>query len=279
MSNSLKLRKFDPSTIKSNSVVMCIGKRGTGKTTLTADILYHQRKKFDAGICFSATEESNGFWKTHICDTLIHQDFNSKVYANFINEQRRINSKLVKPINSFALLEDCMYSRILKTDQSIRGSFFNGRHWNIFLIVTMQYVLDLPPELRSNVDYIFILRNNMVADREKIWKHFCGFIPRFETFQQIMNKCTQGYECLVVNNTSRSNEIDDCLYWYKAEIHDKFHIGKSEMWYYHYKMKKQEDDQNEIEDDSADYFEDLVGMNSSNLKKNKLIVKKMSSLT
>lgn len=268
---SLRLKKFDPSQIKSNSVVMCIGKRGTGKTTLTADILYHQRKNFDAGIAFSATEESNGFWANHICDTLIYQDFIPKIYANFINEQRRINANLEKPINSFALLEDCMYSRILKSDPSIRGSFFNGRHWNIFLIVTMQYVLDLPPELRSNVDYIFILRNNMVADREKIWKHFCGFIPNFNTFQQIMNKCTQGYECLVVNNTSRSNEIDECLFWYKAEIRQEFRIGKSEMWFYHYQMKKNKD--REIKDED-EYFESLVGINSANLKRGNLTVKK-----
>lgn len=271
--STLRLKRFDPSQIKSNSVVMCIGKRGTGKTTLTADIFYHQRKNFDAGIAFSATEESNGFWSNHICDTLIHQDFNPKVYENFITEQRRINSKLTEPINSFALLEDCMYSRILKSDPSIRGSFFNGRHWNIFLVVTMQYVLDLPPELRSNVDYIFILRNNMVADREKIWKHFCGFIPTFNTFQQIMNKCTQGYECLVVNNTSRSNEIDDCLFWYEAEIHGKFRVGKAQMWFYHYKMKKNLEDERENEDN--DYFEDLVGVNSHNLRKEKLVVKKM----
>ena len=88
---SIKLRKFNPSSIDSNRVVMCIGKRGTGKTTLTADILYHQRKKFDAGICFSSTEESNSYWSKHICDTLIHADFDEKIFGNYINEQRRIN--------------------------------------------------------------------------------------------------------------------------------------------------------------------------------------------
>jgi uridine kinase len=107
---------------------MCIGKRGTGKTTLTADILYHLRKKFDAGICFSATEESNSFWGKHICDTLIHSEFDAKTYCNFISEQRRINSKLIKPINSFALMEDCMYSKILRNNKEVRGTFFNGRH-------------------------------------------------------------------------------------------------------------------------------------------------------
>ena len=272
--NSLKLKKFDPSIINSNSVVLLIGKRGTGKTTLTADVLYHLRSSFDAGIAFSATEESNNFWSRHICDTLIHQDFNAKVYGNFVAEQRRINAKLEKPINSFALLEDCMYSRILKTDPNVRGSFFNGRHWNIFLIMTMQYVLDLPPELRSNVDYIFILRNNVLADRERIWKHFCGFIPSFNIFQQIMNKCTTGYECLVVNNTSRSNEIDDCLFWYKAQVYDSFRIGRPQMWIYHYKMKKITDCEREVEDDDQTYYEDLVGINSQNMNR-KINIKKM----
>jgi len=140
----------------------------------------------------------------------------------------------------------------------------------------MQYVLDLPPELRSNVDYIFILRNNMVADREKIWKHFCGFIPNFNAFQQIMNKCTQGYECLVVNNTSRSNEIDECLFWYKAEVREKFRVGKSPMWFYHYQMKKdQESEREAINDGDDDYYEELVGVNSQNLKKNNLVIKKI----
>ena len=87
-----------------------------------------------------------------------------------------------------------------------------------------------------------------------------------------MNKCTQGYECLVINNTSRSNEIDDCLFWYEAQIRENFRIGKSQMWFYHYQMKKT--DENEKEEDD-DYFEDLVGMNTNNLKRQNLVVKKM----
>ena len=156
-------------------------------------------------------------------------------------------------------------SKILKSNKDIRGTFFNGRHWNIFLIITMQYVLDLPPELRSNVDYVFILRNNMMADRERLYKNFCGFIPSFTIFNKIMNKCTQGYEALVVDNTSRSNDISDCLFWYEAKIHNNFKIGKENMWIYHYKMKKEELDE-EAQDD--DYFSTLVGTNNSTINRN-----------
>lgn len=248
----IKLQKFDISRVPSNSVVMVVGKRGTGKTTLTADIMYHLRKSFDAGLCFSATEESNSYWGKHICDTLIFSDFEGDVYKNFINEQRRINSRMDKPVNSFAVFEDCMYSRLLRNNKDIRGTFFNGRHWNIFLIVTMQYVLDLPPELRSNVDFVFILRNNMLQDKEKIWKHFAGFVPNFALFQKIMNRCTTGHECMVINNNSRSNDISDCIYWYQAKIRDKFKIGKDAMWDYHYIMKSIKEGPKDDEEERID---------------------------
>jgi len=255
--SSIKIKRFDLQNIPSNSVVMIIGKRGTGKTTLTADIMHALRNRFDAGVCFSSTEESNSYWQNHICDTMIYPEFDNDIYHNFISEQRRINGRSAKPINSFALFEDCMYSKLMRNNKDIRGTFFNGRHWNIFLVVTMQYVLDLPPELRSNVDFVFILRNNMVADRERLWKHFCGFIPTLGLFHKIMNKCTSGYECLVVNNMSKSNEISDCLYWYEGALHNDFKVGKRTMWEYHYRMKRNEETREYGEED-LDYYDSLL---------------------
>ena len=40
----------------------------------------------------------------------------------------------------------------------MRLLFMNGRHWKIILIITMQYPLGIPPNLRTNIDYVFILR-------------------------------------------------------------------------------------------------------------------------
>ncbi len=250
--DSIKLRKWDPININPKSVVMLVGKRGTGKSTLTADILYNLRKHFDAGIAFSATEESNKFWGKHIPDTLIHSDYDSATYGKFLNEVRKINAVRKKPIGSLVLLEDCMGSRDLRRCKHIRSSFFNGRHYGLFFIVTMQYVMDLSPELRSNCDYVIILRNNMIMDREKIWKNFAGMVPTFALFQKIFNRVTSGYDCLVVNNTSRSNDITDCLFWYRAEVHDDFRIGKKIMWEMHYRLKKNQEDEidneNELDD-------------------------------
>jgi hypothetical protein len=36
----------------------------------------------------------------------------------------------------------------------------------------------------------------------------------------------------VLDNTSKSNNIQDCVYWYRAKPNRKFRIGSKELWSY-----------------------------------------------
>ena len=36
-------------------------------------------------------------------------------------------------------------------------------------------------------------------------------------FFQVMDQCTENYECLVINNNAKSNKLEDQVFWYKAE--------------------------------------------------------------
>ena len=87
--------------------------------------------------------------------------------------------------------------------KTLGGIFMNGRHWKILFMITMQYCMDLPPALRANIDYVFILRENIIQNREKLWKNFFGIFPTFDSFSEVMNACTENYECLVLDNTSK----------------------------------------------------------------------------
>jgi hypothetical protein len=58
----------------------------------------------------------------------------------------------------------------------------NGRHYKLLFLVTMQYPLGIPPSLRCNVDYIFILRENIVKNRAKILEHYAGMFPDINVF-------------------------------------------------------------------------------------------------
>ncbi len=52
--------------------------------------------------------------------------------------------------------------------------------------------------------------------------------PTFEMFCQVMDQCTENFECLVVNNNAKSNKLEDQVFWYKADPHDDFKLGAQE---------------------------------------------------
>ena len=118
----------------------------------------------------------------------------------------------------------------------------NGRHWKILLIITMQYPLGIPPNLRTNIDYVFILREPYINNRKKIYENYAGMFPTFESFCQVMDQCTENYECLVINNNSKSNKLTEQIFWYKAESHPNFKLGSKEYWELSKNLPEDDDD-------------------------------------
>lgn len=230
---NLQLRKFNPKTMADDKVCVFIGKRNTGKSTLVTDILY-QKKHLPVGVVMSATEEGNKHYQNFVPDLFIYGDYDRDAIERVLDRQRKIINA-GKGSHAFVLLDDCMYDKKFMKDTCIRKCFMNGRHWKIFFMLTMQYCMDLTPDLRANVDYVFILRENIVQNREKLYKSFFGVFPNFDMFNQVMNACTENYECLVLDNTSKSNKVEDCVFWYKATMHDNFRIGSPNLWAYHKK--------------------------------------------
>ena len=45
-----------------------------------------------------------------------------------------------------------------------------------------------------------------------------------------MDQCTENFECLVINNNSKSNKLQDQIFWYKAQAHTNFRLGSKEFW-------------------------------------------------
>lgn len=222
----LELKKFDPTKIKSDSVVVFIGKRNTGKSYCMKDILSYNRD-IPVGVVVSPTERANGYFEKFIPKMLIYDDLDENIVSKFLTRQINITKDRKKELEkhgsttidprAFLILDDCMYNKAITKDKNIRCIFMNGRHYKIFLLITMQHGLGLPPDLRSNIDYVFIFRNNIVKEREKIYNHYAGMFPTFDVFNQVMNQCTENFECLVIDNKIQSNNINDNVYWYKAQ--------------------------------------------------------------
>lgn len=242
---SLELKKFDMKSIqfKANEnkgpVIVLIGKRDTGKSFLVRDLLYYQQE-IPIGTVISGTEEGNGFYCKMVPKLFIHNEYNSAIIENILKRQRTVLKQVKKEMEAykrstidpraFVILDDCLYDNTWSRDKLMRLLFMNGRHWKVMLVITMQYPLGIPPTLRTNIDYVFILRENYIANRKRIYDNYAGMFPTFESFCQVMDQCTENYECLVINNNSKSNKLQDQVFWYKADDHNDFHLGSKEFW-------------------------------------------------
>ena len=242
---TLELKKFDMKSIsfKPNEnkgpVVVLIGKRDTGKSFLVRDLLFYQQE-IPIGTVISGTEEGNGFYAKMVPKLFVHHEYNTAIIENILKRQRTVLKQIKKEMETykrstidpraFVILDDCLYDATWTRDKMMRLLFMNGRHWKIMLIITMQYPLGIPPTLRTNIDYVFILRENYIANRKRIYENYAGMFPTFESFCQVMDQCTENYECLVINNNCKSNKLQDQVFWYKADSHNDFKLGSKEFW-------------------------------------------------
>tara|TARA_B100001175_G_C19450380_1_gene611002 strand:- start:403 stop:1236 length:834 start_codon:yes stop_codon:yes gene_type:complete len=233
-------------SISDDKVVVMIGKRDTGKSFLCRDLLYYHQD-IPVGTVISATEIANCFYGKMVPPLFIHNEYNEEVVKKVLIRQTRCMEQVKKEKNSFnfngqskktdprtfVILDDCLYDNSWTKSKFVRSLFMNGRHWKVFFIITMQYALGIPPNLRTNIDYVFILRENIVQNRKRLYECYAGMFPTFEVFCEVMDQTTENYECLVINNNSKSNNLEDQVFWYKAEPHDDFKLGSKELWDYH----------------------------------------------
>ena len=242
---SLELKKFDMKSIsfKPNDskgpVIFLLGRRDTGKSFLVRDLLYYHQD-IPIGTVISGTEEGNGFYGKMVPKLFIHNEYNTAIIENILKRQRSVLKQIKKEMETykksnidprtFVIMDDCLYDNTWSRDKIMRLLFLNGRHWKVILIVTMQYPLGVPPTLRTNIDYVFLLREPYIANRKRIYENYAGMFPTYESFAQVMDQCTENYECLVINNNVKSNKLQDQVFWYKAEAHNDFKLGSKEFW-------------------------------------------------
>jgi hypothetical protein len=255
---TLELKKFDMKSISfkphenKGPVIVLIGKRDTGKSFLVRDLLYYQQE-IPIGTAIAGTEEGNGFYGEMVPKLFIHNEYNTAIIENVLKRQRTVLKQIKTEMDTykrstidpraFVILDDCLYDNGWTRDKMMRLLFMNGRHWKVMLIITMQYPLGMPPTLRTNIDYVFILRENYIANRKRIYENYAGMFPTFEAFCQVMDQCTENYECLVINNNSKSNKLHDQVFWYKAENHGNFRLGSKEFWELSKGLKDEDEEQ------------------------------------
>jgi ABC-type dipeptide/oligopeptide/nickel transport system ATPase component len=245
----LRVKRFDPATLKPHRIIIVVGKRGTGKSVMQRDLMSHMANLVDFGLAMTPTEETVAMFRQHLPDTWIYNGFSATKLDQMITLQRELIQKNHHR-SLFIIMDDCMYDKKVLKGAGMRDLFMNGRHLSICLCNAIQYVMDMGPDLRTQVDYVFALRENIISNKTKLWKYFFGMFEKYDDFSKVMDKCTEDHSAIVMDNTVGSSNIEDCIFWYKAKLDPgEFKMGKPIYWKlsdrYHKTMEEQEEEEAE----------------------------------
>lgn len=227
--NTLPIKKFNLDNIKPGSIICMIAKRNSGKSWVCREILY-QLRHLPCGIIICPTDKMSKFYGKFFPDLYIHYEYDDELVENILTRQEMMIEKMrkyykqnkkVDPRCVF-LMDDCLSSvKIWSKSQNIKEIFMNGRHYQLTYILTMQDVMGVQPEFRSNIDYIFLFKDHFISNQEKIHKHYAGMFPDKNSFKQIFNKITTNFCCMVIDQTINVENPLEKVFWFKAkEIKD-----------------------------------------------------------
>ena len=240
--SSLELAKWDPLGTVECFVMAVFGQRNTGKSCLVRDIIYRLHVKgYPRIVVFSGTEEANAGYRHIVPAKYVHSGMNVDDFRILYETQKRIVStwreamercpEQVKDVDPrlVIILDDLMFRKNLTRSELFGELACNGRHWKIVMIVTCQYIMQLDPVLRQNLDYVLVLRESIPRSMQKLYQEFFGIFRKRDDFYKVLSACTENYECLVLDKTKPTNEIQSVVHWYRADVNlPPFVFGSSE---------------------------------------------------
>jgi energy-coupling factor transporter ATP-binding protein EcfA2 len=201
--------------MKPHPNILIVGKRGAGKSTLLQDIMCHLAPRVDVGLAMTPDEASAGMFRQHMPGDWVRPGFDEDELESMLCAQRAL-FKRGEPPGMFVLMDDCMHDRTIHNGLAVRDLFLNGKYLHITLCNTVQNVVNMDPELRMRVDYVFVFRENIRQNGEQLWQYFFGLFDTYSQFQHVMHRCTENHKILVLDNTVPTNKLEECVYWYRA---------------------------------------------------------------
>ena len=194
----------------------CIGliaKRCSGKSVLLKHLVEAEKYKFHKIFVICPTERINRFYKDITDDECIFDNYNEIWMNKLIDKMTEINAnKTAKERKHILLiLDDCVSDHNFHQSPTIKKLFLRGRHINISLLITTQYIYLISPSMRVNLDYVFCGQMNKQSIDLLCSEYLCGDIDKSE-FIKMFNRCTKAFNFLVVNNNSVKDDDLNSVY-------------------------------------------------------------------
>lgn len=213
------------------SKIVIIGKPGSGKSTLLKALIHEKSNVVHAGIAMSGSEVANDFYKEFFPSLFVYEEYDEDVIAQVFYRQKLAIKQCDDDHKWICLIvDDCADNPAIFKRKIQKTLFKNGSHFRMLYILCLQFALDMPLNIRTAIDGVFLFRETNLDSLKLMYTNYAGVIPSFDLFKRLMTKYTGDHNCLYINNNIQSNNWKDCVFHYRANIVDEsWKFGSKEV--------------------------------------------------
>jgi hypothetical protein len=237
-----QINEFRLKDMVKHPTILALAKRGSGKSWIIRDIMY-ETPEIPGGIIIAATDRLNSFYRDFFPDIYIHYEVTPIIFKKVLIRQKKMKEKAdrkaeqglkVNPA-AFFVMDDCLAQKnTWLKDPNVLEILMNGRHYELTFILTTQYSMSIPPELRTNFDYIFILNEDFTSNKRRLYDHYVNMFPHYKIFEHVFDEVVKDYGSMVIDNRKPSKDISKKVFWFKAnDRKSAFKFGSTQFREFH----------------------------------------------
>jgi hypothetical protein len=206
------LPEFDPKTIRPCSTHLAIGARNMGKSVLIRDLLYHMRHMYDFGMSVCGSLGAYNNVARCMPKRMIFNGYSESAIKAFAETLKEMNADGKK--RSGLLVEDDLLSvpNYLKTPTQM-SLYMDGKHYFSSKISALQFALGASPALRGNIDYVYLTREPVLANKKRLFDYVVTGFDTFKEFCKVFDECTKAFQLMVIDRTRTDGQN---VFWYRA---------------------------------------------------------------
>ena len=195
-----------------NKIIGLFGKRNSGKSRLLRYLVENEKDEFKKIFVICPTECINNFYKKLVDEECIFDTYDNDWMLQLIKKMTDAKQQSQKTNNILIILDDCISDTDFHHCQSLNILCTRGRHLNIAVILTSQYIFSIPPVCRNNLDYVFCGQMNKKSVDLLSDEFLLGDVDKHE-FIKLYNNSTKDYNFLAINcNSVKDNDDINQIY-------------------------------------------------------------------
>jgi len=189
-----------------NKTVALLGKRNSGKSQLLRYLVKSHQQDFVKIFVISPTEQINKFYEEFVPNNCVFDGWKEEWVETLIDKMTQISIK-EKNKNVLLILDDCGSDTNFNTSNTFKKLFTRGRHIFVSIIITCQYIYQLPRITRSNLDFILCGQMNKMGSEILADEFLYGSIDKKE-FLKMYHNASADYGFLLINCNSVKHSDD-----------------------------------------------------------------------